>query len=112
MDETENLVAKYQGALRKLRSAKERAERIVTVITETSEKLKNWKQMPIPGSRGFTSPMIGPGSQALDINSWPNGQQLEEAITAYHQAKDAADIAWRAIPENDKIGLQAPTDHH
>ncbi len=46
----------------------------------------------------------------IDVALWPTGQQIVDAIDAWHRAHADATTAWSQIPEDERDALKAP-DH-
>ena len=71
-----------------LEQATRDAERVVGVITDAGEKLRNWKNVRVSDIK---IPIEGLGSSAPSINAkqWPTAEQLAKVLAAWHQADRA-----------------------
>ena len=99
-------VADYLTAFREAGEARRRAMVYVDVICDAARKLeKEWRQVSVTDlGIGF-----GIGQDArINGGSWPNAQELAEALANYRQAVFAAGRAYLAIPESQRSMVAVP----
>jgi hypothetical protein len=85
---TDNPRLKLHNAEEKLKRATREAERVVRVITDAGEKLRNWQNVRVSDIK---IPIEGLGSSAPSINAkkWPTARQLTKVLAAWHKADKA-----------------------
>jgi hypothetical protein len=98
------------------RAAFERANGAVTEIVNRVQKVANALRDSRPlftfsnveGS-GFPPEVImSRSSISEDGNAWPSAKSINLALMEWHKAKTAVDMAWSAIPPDQRNGLVAP----
>jgi hypothetical protein len=101
----EDLVQKYLKALGTLKAAKDRMEGYANTIVEAAERLRDgkWKGVATPDFD-----LEGASGPKFDTAGWPHGRLLADALKGYHQAKRAAEEAWKAFGKNPPFGLLPP----
>jgi hypothetical protein len=100
----------YKAAGQEHRDALERCKIMVERIRKGAEILKQWEtavianvQAVFPDSAGFRRPTM-----QIDGANWPTGQQLGEALAAYHSTREKVFRKFDAIPEPEREILQGP----
>ena len=107
MGET-NLVAAYQNAVRRLQEAQVKAQRLADFISDAGKKLEYWPTVTF-SNIDFKFPSVERQYvREVDAAAWPSAAEVAQAIVEYHDAKTAADVAWDAIDEDGRVGLQEP----
>jgi hypothetical protein len=103
-------VLEYQNALRRLKAAKERGNRMVEAVTEAAKLFEghHWTKVGVVGLTGGVHDGGVGRSRALDPERWPSGQQITEVILEYRNARAAAEVAWKSVPLERQIGLHSP----
>jgi hypothetical protein len=102
-------ISEYQKAIHNVDAAKAVAERLVAVISDAANKLRNWQQVMVScTSAGFPPEVAVTKSHSINAGEWPTGQQLAEALAAYHHALHEASNAYRRIPEGQRGVVQPP----
>jgi hypothetical protein len=103
-------VLDYQNALRRLKAAKEKGNRMVEAVNEAAKLFEghHWTKVGVVGLTGSTHDGGMGRSRTLDPEKWPSGQQIAEAILEYRAARSAAEAAWRNVPPDRQIGLHSP----
>ena len=71
-----------------LQQATRDAERVVGVITDAGEKLRNWQNVRLSNIK---IPIEGLGSSApsIDAKRWPAADELAKILAAWHEADRA-----------------------
>jgi hypothetical protein len=57
-----------------------------------------------PANKAFTSVYL-PGNQPFDPRAWPDGQAINQALTACHDANQAYENAVRALSQEERNTL-------
>ena len=99
-------VSNYLKAFREAGEARRRAMVYVDVIRDAARKLeREWRQVSVTD----IGVQFGIG-QDLRVNggSWPNAQELAEALAGYREAVFAAGRAYREIPEAQRGMVARP----
>lgn len=110
MSDVGKLLVSYLDALKRAKEAAATAQRLADVVKAGAESLKHWRDVRVVNGKGGFPPGVGqlitPGT--VDANTWPTALQLEEALVAYHQARQEAHTAHRAIPDENRHGIETP----
>ncbi|MFQ6027409.1 MAG: hypothetical protein ACE5Q6_07950 [Dehalococcoidia bacterium] len=100
-------VAAYREALDSLQQTQLQVERMVAIITDGSEKLRNWRRVMISNvSAGFPVDLLA--AEAINVADWPTGSQLAEGIAGYHRSRQAAQEAYQRIPPDRREEVTPP----
>jgi hypothetical protein len=102
-------VVDYQNVLRRLKAAREKGTRMVEAVTEAAKLFEgqHWTKVGVVGLTGSVHDGGG-RSRQVDLEKWPSGTQIAEAIVEYRNARAAADAAWKLLPLDRQIGLHSP----
>lgn len=104
-------VAEYQKAFREHQAAKKAASEAVQSIYNISNAISRdlrsfigWQFGPdIGGSRTRYDPKA-----QVDLATWPTADQLGEKLKTWNEADTALRQAWKALSEDERIGLSSP----
>jgi hypothetical protein len=98
----------YSQASRNLEVARERGKAMAERIAAAAEPFKyHWAEVRVVNGREFSG---GDGRhERVDLEDWPNREEVWDTVKAYHDAFNAAVDAWHAIPSDDRFGMRPPT---
>lgn len=97
----------YLQVKRALQAATDRVVKMVRTIQEADGKLRAWDTLCITNC-GVEFPGDMTNGRKFDAREWPTAPELAKALVAWHDARRAAENAWRAVQAGDRIGLQPP----
>jgi hypothetical protein len=103
--------------------AKAAFDRANTKINELSHKVGRVAAALLHQRDTFTfSNVEGPGfppeaimsrsSVSEDGNTWPSAKTINQALAEWHQARQAMNSAWSAVPADRRAGLVPPAGTH
>lgn len=100
----------YLEALRVLEIAAAQVQEAVDAIIQSATEVQDgkWKKLSV---RGF-----GPAAPGREdspkilacFNELPSAKEFEGLMTAYRQAVNEVDTAWKSVPAASRSGLQIP----
>src|SRR5258708_39170490 len=101
----------YQNAAAACASAVREVERIVGIVERGRQALAHWRSTMITNSAGEFPPRIAMGkgpTLRIDAKQWPTGQNIADALRAYHRCRDQLRAAYEAIPVGDRATVTPP----
>ena len=98
----------YMEASRNLSAARGRAKDMTERIGAVATPFRyNWAGLRVVHGREFRG---GDGAhERVDLENWPDRDEVWDTIRAYHDAFHEAQQAWAAIPPDDRFGLRPPS---
>ena len=98
----------YESALAAHERAKAQVERMVKVISDGANKLRDYDRVGVSNSNVGFPPEVTFTGQSINANEWPSAQNLAEALSAYHETRHEAANAWRAVPDSIRHVVKEP----
>jgi hypothetical protein len=96
----------YDDALAALEAAAKKLEAVSKFIVEAGQVFRDWETVGISNFKGASLPFGV--KKTVDGSRWPTADQLYQFIQAYHDAKQAVQIAWNAVPAERRKSLLPP----
>ena len=98
----------YLESLRGVEQCERDVVRIVTTIQEAAKRLERWQAVHVAhAGAGFPKEVTMAG-RVIDATTWPTAGQLADTLADWHSAAEAARVAWRHVPDEERSGLPAP----
>jgi hypothetical protein len=87
----------YLAALRELQQREGEVLRVVATIQMAAKALERWQAVHVAHAGvGFPKEVVMVG-RAIDAATWPTGQQLADALAAWHEALELARTRWAGL---------------
>jgi hypothetical protein len=101
----------YRNAAIEHNAAAERAKQIVERVHKGAEILQQWQSVIVTNIPGPAFPeKIGLARKATEFDgvNWPTGEQIAEALSAYHATRQRVFDRYDAIPKPEQFVVQGP----
>jgi hypothetical protein len=101
----------YRNAAIEHKAAAERAKQIVERVHKGAEILQQWKSVIVADIAGAGFPEeIGLARKATEFDgaNWPTGEQVAEALSAYHATRQRVFDRYDAIPKPEQFVIHGP----
>jgi hypothetical protein len=104
----EGTVQSYLQARRELERREREVLRLVHTVQRAAGVLERWQCAEVTNvGLGFPKEVSILG-RTIDGASWPSARDLAEALVAWHEAYEAALIAWNTLPPGAREPLPRP----
>jgi hypothetical protein len=100
----------YKAARHKFDLATHDAERIAAIICAAGKMMTHW-QMAFVSNLGTQYPpnIATPDRDGIDAISWPTAQKIDDVLRKWYKAREALQIAFRSLTDDDRRGIVIPT---
>ena len=105
----DNPISEYQAKLKELHETTQAVEKMVATIVSGANKLTHWRQVVVTDGGNFPCELMG-GSQTINANDWPTGQQIGQLLSQWHSLHSATQQAYEQIPDDQRDVVQPPPD--
>jgi nucleotide-binding universal stress UspA family protein len=98
----------YGDVLRHVGECERAVLRVVTTIQQAAKSLERWQAVSVThAGAGFPKEVTMMG-RVIEGASWPTGRELAETLAAWHEAAEAARVAWSRVPGAERGTLTPP----
>lgn len=98
----------YLECLRRVEECERGVLRVVTTIQDAAKRLERWQAVHVAhAGAGFPKEVTMAG-RGIDAATWPTAEQLADTLADWHSAAEAARVAWRHVPQEERAGLPPP----
>jgi len=106
-------ISNYQSAIEQLTTAKAEADKMVKIIRQGTEALRDWRKTMVSDSGGFPLEIgLSRSSPVVSGREWPDSKRIAGVLQAYHKAKHEFDNAFQQTPENERSVVKRPNEYY
>ncbi|MBS0264210.1 MAG: hypothetical protein JSS02_19895 [Planctomycetes bacterium] len=101
----------YSNAVLAYTASVHQARRVAEIVNRGATALRNWEHVQVTGILGeFPEEVRRRHASENDVcgDDWPGAQQIANVLLAYHQAKQALELAFSEIPEALRHAVKNP----